>query len=381
VPERHGRKARVRSFVVALALAALASSTAAAGASAVPAKFWGIVPQSLPPEEVFQRLKRGGVDSYRFPIEWGAVESVEGQQNWNYVDAQMAGAAANGLEPLPFVTGAPTWAIKQVSVNRQAHSFAPRNLPVSGRARADWETFLREAVVRYGPGGAFWHQHPELTEKPIRTWQIWNEPNFKYFVARPSGTEYGKLVKLSYTAVRTVDPGAKLLLAGLFARPREALGRYKKIRPRPALLATEFLRQMYRGNHGIKSKFVGVALHPYSVAYEELEPRIEEVRKVLREAGDGAKGLWITELGWSSKTATANNQFAKGKQGQIREMTGAFKLLERRRAKWRIQRVFWFSVDDRPGLCNFCDGTGLFTQHFVAKSSWKAFARLAGGTP
>jgi hypothetical protein len=365
-----------------LALAALASSSAAASASAVPAKFWGIVPQSLPPEEVFQRLKRGGVDSYRFPIEWGAVESVEGQQNWNYVDAQMAGAAANGLEPLPFVTGAPGWAVKSVSVNRQAHSFAPRNLPVSGAARADWESFLRKAVARYGPGGAFWQAHPELTEVPIRTWQIWNEPNFKYFAARPNGAEYGKLVKLSYTAVRTVDPGAKLLLAGLFARPKEAEGKYKKIRPRPALLATEFLRQMYRANHGIKSKFVGVALHPYSISYRELEPRIEEVRKVMREAGDGGKGLWITELGWSSKNAAGHtNLFAKGKQGQIREMTGAFKLLERRRTRWKIQRVFWFSVDDRPGFCNFCDGTGLFTQHFVPKASWKAFARLAGGRP
>jgi hypothetical protein len=367
---------------VALALAALVSAGAAASASAVPANFWGIVPQSLPPEEVFQRLKRGGVDSFRFPIEWSSVESAEGQHNWGYVDALVGGAATNGLEPLPFITGAPKWAIPQVSVNRQAHSFAPRNLPVSGAARIGWEGFLREAVARYGPGGGFWRQHPELTERPIHTWQIWNEPNFKYFVARPNGTEYGKLVKLSYTAIKGVDPGANLLLAGLFARPKEAEGKYRKTRPRPALLATEFLRQMYHGNPGIKSRFEGVALHPYSVSYGELEPRIDEVRKVMREAGDAADGLWITELGWSSKTAVGNsNLFAKGKQGQIREMTGAFKMLERNRAKWRIQRIFWFSVDDRPGLCNFCDGSGLFTQRFVPKASWKTFVRFAGGTP
>jgi hypothetical protein len=383
VPDRQvGRKARVRTFAVALALAALAWSSADASASAVPSKFWGVVPQSLPTEAVFQRLHRGGVDSFRFPIEWGAVESDKGQQNWNYVDALVGGAAASGLEPLPFVTGAPEWAIKQVSVNRQAHSFAPRNLPVSGAARTGWESFLREAVARYGPGGAFWRQHPELTEKPIRVWQIWNEPNFKYFDARPNGAEYGKLVKLSYTAVKTVDSGAQLLLAGLFAEPKEAKGRYKKIRPRPALLATEFLRQMYRGNPGIKSRFAGVALHPYSISFEELEPEIEKVRKVMREAGDGGKGLWITELGWSSKTAVGNsNLFAKGKQGQIREMKGAFNMLERNRVKWRVQRVFWFSVDDRPGLCNFCDGSGLFTEGFVPKPSWKAYVKFAGGTP
>ncbi len=37
----------------------------------------------------------------------------------------------------------------------------------------------------------------------------------------------------------------------------------------------------------------------------------------MREAGDGGKGLWITELGWSSKPPVeANNLFAKGSQGQ-----------------------------------------------------------------
>ncbi len=36
--------------------------------------------------------------------------------------------------------------------------------------------------------------------RPIRTWQIWNEPNFKYFVAKPNPGEYGKLVKISNAA-------------------------------------------------------------------------------------------------------------------------------------------------------------------------------------
>ena len=377
-----GRGARNRSFAGGLAIGLTALALAAPAAGAVPAQFWGVVPQSLPGEAQFQRLKRGGVDTLRFPIEWSAVENDEGNPDWGYVDSLVGGAAASGIEPLPFVTGAPEWAITQVSVNKPSHSFAPRNLPVSGSQRTAWEGFLRKAVARYGPGGVFWSQHPELTEKPIRIWQIWNEPNFKYFVARPNPAEYGKLVKLSYAAVRGADPGAQVLLAGLFARPKEAVGAYKNIRPRPAYLATEFLRQMYRSTPGIKQKFQGVALHPYSIGYQELEPEIEDVRKVLREAGDGGKGLWVTELGWSSKPAVGRtNLFAKGSQGQVRELKGAFKLLERKQAKWNLKRVFWFSVDDRPGLCNFCDGSGLFTQSFAPKSSWNAYVKFAGGTP
>jgi hypothetical protein len=378
-----GRQARTRAFMAVVAIVVLVAAAAAPAAGAVPAKFWGVVPQSLPTQEEFGRLQRGGVDALRFPIEWGAVENVKGNPDWGYVDALVAGATESGIEPLPFITGAPTWAVKQDSVNRASHSFAPRNLPVrTAVERSGWQGFLREVVGRYGPGGAFWSAHPGLPDLPIRTWQIWNEPNFKYFVARPSPVDYGELVKLSYTAIKGFDPGAQLILAGLFAEPKEAEGQYKKIRPRPAFLATEFLRQMYRGTPGIKQKFQGIALHPYSIKYQQLEPEIERVRTVLREAGDPGKGIWITELGWSSKPPVGRtNLFAKGPQGQARELKGAFNLFERNQARWKLKRVFWFSVDDRPYLCNFCDGSGLFGEGFAPKPSWKAYVKFAGGTP
>ncbi len=63
---------------------------------------------------------------------------------------------------------------------------------------------------------------PACRQRPIRTWQIWNEENFKYFVVRPSPSDYGKLINVSYAAIKSVDPGAKLILGGMFARPKEA---------------------------------------------------------------------------------------------------------------------------------------------------------------
>jgi hypothetical protein len=380
---RHVRRTRRLKLAVVLAAAALAACFAASSAAAaVPAKFWGVAPQSLPSAEQFQRLQRGGVDTMRFPIEWSTVESVQGSPDWNYVDSLVTGVTASGIEPLPFITGAPSWAVKQRSVNPASHSFAPASLPVrTGAERASWEGFLREVVGRYGPGGAFWSQHPGLPYRPIRTWQIWNEPNFKYFVAAPNPIDYGKLIKLSYTAIKGLDPGAQLILAGLFADPKEATGKYRTYKPRPALLATEFLRQMYHGTPGIKQKFQGVALHPYSTEYWKLAPEVEAVREVLRKAGDPGKALWITELGWSSEPPSPSDEFAKGRQGQARELKGAFKLIVRNQAKWNLKRVFWFSVDDRAGLCNFCGGSGLFGEGFLPKPSWKAYVKFAGGTP
>ena len=141
---------------------------------------------------------------------------------------------------------------------------------------------------------------------------------------------------------------------------------------------------MYETTPGVKTKFNGVALHPYTGKYQELTPEIEEVRQVLAANKDATKGLWITELGWSSQPPPANpllNIFAKGLKGQARQLKGAFTLLSAKVAAWKLKRVYWFSVDDQPGACNFCDGSGLFKSGFVPKPAWNEYVKFAGGTP
>ncbi|MGB7589464.1 MAG: hypothetical protein WBM00_12240 [Solirubrobacterales bacterium] len=341
----------------------------------MPANFWGVVSQATPTNEQFQRLKAGGVDSIRIPISWSVVQPTEGGSlNWSVSDALVKGAAQAGIEVLPYVYGAPSWA---VAVDGRFGS--PVTLPVkNARQRSAWTNFLIQAVLRYGPGGTFWAENPSVPVRPMRTWQIWNEENFEYFVARPKPADYGKLVNLSYSAIKAVDPGSRLLLGGMFARPKEA--EYKR-KPREAYFATEFLDQMYRTTPGVKSKFVGVALHPYTRTYRYLAPEIEEVRNVLKANHDAAKSLWITELGWSSQPPTHTNLFAKGIQGQAAELKGAFGVLSKNQRKWRLQQVYWFSVDDQIGTCNFCDGSGLFAPGFIPKPAWYAYARFAGGRP
>ncbi len=168
-----------------------------------------------------------------------------------------------------------------------------------------------------------------------------------YFVAKPNPVEYGKLVKLSYSAIKGVDPGAKLILGGLFSRPSEAnLNR----KPPLAYFAADFLEKLYAGSPGIKRMFQGVAIHPYTATYKRLEPYVEEIREVLKKNHDAAKGLWLTELGWSSQHPARNNSFAKGKSGQATQLRGAFRVIESRASKWHLQRVYWFSVDDHTGL-------------------------------
>jgi hypothetical protein len=377
------RKGTVSRALVSLFAAALLGAALAPAASALPAKFWGVVPQGLPTAEQFARIKQGGVDSIRVPISWGTVQpkpSAGARLEWEGVDQAVRGAAQAGIDVLPFIYGAPTWAVPAGPVpGSHGTTFAPRHLPVTGSARGAWIAFLQLAVARYGPNGSFWAENPGLAEHPIRTWQVWNEENFKYFVVRPNPAEYGKLVKASNAAIKSVDPAAKILLGGMFARPKEA---EFKLKPPQAFFASDFLAKMYKQTPGIKSKFDAIALHPYTGDYRNLAPEIEEARAVLKANHDAGKGLWLTEMGWSSETPNTSDSFAKGVKGQVKQLRGAFSALTRNQAKWRLQGVYWFSLEDGPpAACNFCGGAGLFGPGFVAKPSWSAYAKFAGGRP
>jgi hypothetical protein len=381
--KRNGRK--TRALAGALTVASLVLAVFASAAQAVPSSFWGVVPQATPSEAQFQRLKRGGVRSVRIPLNWANVEPTQGSSpQWGVTDALVKGAAQSGLEVLPFVAGAPDWAVPSVWVPGSGQSVrAPVRLPAAGAAAGAWSAFLGQAVARYGPEGTFWVENPSLAPRPVRSWQIWNEENFKYFVAKPNPAEYGKLVKLSYGAIKAADPGAKVILGGMFAYPKGGgrPGDCSQARQRQSYCAPYFLDQMYAKTPGIKAKFDGVALHPYTTGYQQLTPDIEDFRDVLSENHDSATGLWITELGWSSQRASVNNSFAKGVNGQAQQLKGAFGILKSKAAKWKLQRVYWFSVDDQAGSCNFCDGSGLFGPGFKPKKAWYEYVKFAGGTP
>jgi hypothetical protein len=371
-------RALTAAFAVALALGVFAAS-----AAAVPASFFGVVPQSTLTQEEFKTLQKGHVKEMRVSMIWPAIQPTKGAYDWSSFDPIAERAAKSGVELLPFVVGTPTWAVPNATVPGTGGAKAPAHLPASGTSGKAWSNFLKAAVARYGTNGSFWAENPQVPARPIKAWQIWNEPNFKYFVAHPNPKEYGALVKLSSTTIKSVDPTAQIITAGLFAKPAGA--RYLKGKKvihatSPNYFGSYFLEQMYKTNPGIKSRFQGVALHPYVARYRQLPPEIEELRGVMTREGDAAKGLWITELGWSSEPPQGpSNVFAVGAAGQARELKGAFTLLKADAAKYRLKHVYWFSVDDAPETCNFCNGSGLFKSPFIPKKAWTEFVKFTGG--
>lgn len=341
-----------------------------------PKGFFGIDPQGTLTDEDASYMKAGGIETVRWPLPWNGIQpTAKGGYNWAGFDPIVEVAARHGLKVLPFIYGTPSW-------------IAPKytKLPVdSARARQAWAAFLEAAVRRYGPGGEFWAHHatggigvqyePELPEianpLPIRSWQVWNEANFFYFAFPASPQRYVKLLKLSSPAIKRIDPGAKVILSGLFGEPTA-----KGAKGMPA---AKFLEVIYR-TPGIKRYFDGIALHPYAAFPEDLEELVEALHEVTVENHDRVP-LYITEMGWGSQNDFNQVAFEQGIRGQVKQLRAAYGYLLENRSRLDLKQVFWFSWKDQRESCNFCDSVGLFREgtRFHPKPAWRAFVGLTGG--
>src|SRR4029077_3047087 len=123
-------------------------------------------------------------------------------------DAVVLDAARRSLPVLPIVTGTPGWAGRQAG----DETSPPRTTGL-------YPGFLRTLVARYGPSGSLWAEHPEVAPRPIRDWQIWNEPNLTRYWTPPRGQgfapSYVKLLRAAHRALVAADPGSRTILAGL----------------------------------------------------------------------------------------------------------------------------------------------------------------------
>jgi hypothetical protein len=291
----------------------------------------------------------GVVGTLRVPVYWADCEPQAEQFDFAALDAIVGEAARKGVRVLPFVYGSPAWL-------RADPGLPPLG---SARAKAVWTGFLRALVGRYGPRGSFWRGRAAL---PIRSWQIWNEPNFLVFWRpRPSPSGYAHLLELSARAIHGPDPGARIVAAG--------------VAPVGAGMPTwKFLRRMYRVR-GVRAAADAIALHPYSSTLAGMVAQIRAVRQVMAQAGDGRKPLLVSELGVAS-WGSFPSSFVLGPDGQAQFVRSALDLLVKERRRWRIAGADWFAWQDAPAAdkrCSFCEGAGLFAAGGEPKPAWFAF--------
>jgi hypothetical protein len=325
--------------------------------------FFGIIQGLRLDAQDFTTMAATGVGSDRFLLIWKSVQPQRGgPYNWGPTDALVGGFARHGIRPLPTVWGDPQW-VAGPSVQ------PPLSRPQDLRA---WRAFLKAAVARYGPGGTFWtttyrqRYGDSAAPLPITAWQIWNEPNLpKYFAPGPSPTEYARLLRISHDVIKSQDPNAQIVLAGMPG--------YGQVN------AWNFLQSLY-AIPGIKKYFDAVALHPYAPDIKTLKLEIERMRAVMKKNGDASTPLWITEMGWGSAPP---DRFGinQGLKGQQKMLLGSFKLILSHRQQWNIQRVFWFDWRDPPkgGIvkCSFCASAGLLRNNRTFKPAYGTYRFFA----
>ncbi len=354
------------ALVVGSALALLAGISASAGAA--PRPFYGIVPQTALSSGEVERMGEGGIGTLRTVLNWSSVDPTRADDDylWGGFDALVGDAARSRITVLPFFFGTPDWVARGLDRRGcgDCQIYAPRTRP----ARAAWRQFVGDAVDRYGRGGEFWAEHPEVPERPIRAWQIWNEQNSSSFYGpRPTVKGYSKLLDAAASAIRSRDRGADVVLGGM----AELAGSVE------AVTGSKYLRDLYR-RRGARRDFDGVAPHPYGATMAATRRQFGRFLTEMARAGDRRTGLWVTEIGWGS--ASGSNPLELGRRGQARRLSQAYRYFQQRRRRLNVRTVAWFSWrDSRPSICDWCASSGLRTQSGAAKPSWHALRRLTPG--
>jgi len=255
-----------------------------------------------------------GVEGMRVVFHWADAQPSRGAApTFDRFDPLVRNAAVRGITVLPVLTTAPAWAAKY-----------PGDFASPPAGTADYAEFVRAAVQRYGPEGSFWAENTAVPRRPIRAWQIWNEPNLRSSWSDRAWTRpYVALLRAARRAAKGADPNARIVLAGL------------------ANFSWRSLAAIYRVD-GSRRLFDRVAIHPYTAEVAGIGTILRRARRAMNRNGDRRKRLLVTEFGWPSARGKAVGfGIETTERGQARKATDALRLLARERRSLRLEAVYW----------------------------------------
>jgi polysaccharide biosynthesis protein PslG len=262
-----------------------------------------------------------GVGLTRQTFDWRSIETSPGHYNLTYYDAYVASAASHGIKVLPILFNPPGFRAKTLS-----HGTCPP------RKNSTMASFAKVLVRRYGPKGTLWSQRPGLRKVPIRSWQIWNEPNLGvYWCRHANARKYVGMLKTVGRAIKKLDRRAEIVTAGL---PPSTL--------KQAIRLTRFIKQLYKAR-GAKW-FNTLAINSYAKDHKQLASLLRGVRKLMNRRHDRRARIWITELGWGDKGP--HHRFIVGANGQARRISKSIKFIRQNRKRLRLRGFVYFSWRD-----------------------------------
>ena len=307
-----------------LAVTAAVLLAAPAAEARVPYGFYGVVYDrgvADAPAEVQETqwgtMAASGVESVRIVFSWARAQPEAGQApSFAETDAVVARATVRRIALLPIVIYAPPWARGDADV-----SASPPREP------GDYVAYVRALIGRYGPQGSFWAEHPELPRRPLRTWQVWNEPQLRFqWSERDWEKGYGELLRAAHAGIKQADPGAKVVLAAMTNAAWDALD------------------SLYAGGD-VKGRFDVATLHPYTGSAGRVLEVVRRFRAVLARRGERRKPVWVTELAWPASRGRATppeglKTIVTNDRGMAERLTRAYRMLAKSKT---VSRVYWYT--------------------------------------
>ena len=292
-------------------------------------------------EEQWSLMARSGVEAARTVFNWARNESEPGRTDFTYTDRIVGLAAAHDIELIPVVRTTPSWAA--------LNPFAPGSPP---KNPSDYAAHLTSLIGRYGPAGTYWVDHPELPRRPVRHWQIWNEPHLNIWWNTEGRSrhawarEYAELLKAAKAAIDRADPGATVVLAAL------------------ADYAWRHLDRLNRFKIGRHYDVAGINLFTARPAF--VMKGVRFFRRAMRRGGAARKPVWLTEATWpAGKGRVARPQAAWQRAwyttdaGMADRVRGIYALAAKNRRKLRIGRVVWYTWSSAYAEDGLFDYAGL----------------------
>jgi hypothetical protein len=322
----------VRLACTALLAAAFLAAVPAADAAPrrVPQGFFGVmwdgeISEASPQvqEAQWAAMASSGVESVRAAFKWSEAQQSPGAPlDFSKTDAVVRLAASHGMSLLPVVEYAPAWA--------RAY---PRSGTSPPRSNSQYAAYVGALVARYGARGTFWSENPGVPRRPVRDWQLWNEPHLRTYWDAPRRSRwghprgYGALLRAAHRAIKRADPGARVVLAGITQK------------------AWDELTLLYR-RAGIRRYFDVATIQTFPQTVGRAVRAVKLFRRAMRRAGDRRKPIWVTELTWpASKGRTKGIRFQRQEtpQGMAGKLSSAYPALARARRRLGLSRVYWYT--------------------------------------
>jgi hypothetical protein len=215
--------------------------------------------------------------------------------DWSFDDAIAAALARNGLRWLPIIDYSAPWAQSVPGVDHSPPS-----------STSDYAAYAGALAARYGAGGSFWRQHPNLASDPVDTYEIWNEPDDPNFWSpRVDPARYADLYVTAREAIAAADPGARVIIGGV----SDARG---------------FLSAMFAMRPGLRGHVDGVGIHLYGHSSGAVLSVLAGARGALVALALGSVPIYVTEFGWPTRPPGGLDQVpASRRPGDIRRTTAA----------------------------------------------------------